>query len=126
MKATPAPKLSVELIAEANHRARHYVDLYASRALKLLHDPDRAKRLEAGECVACFYLRGDRICGQAFTEWECGQCGKQDMHSNTGTPKFCADCSWKYCVCTQCGADLGLRPRRKIKIMRRVKRRAPS
>jgi hypothetical protein len=77
-------------------------------------DSDRANRLAARECKVCFYLRGARFTGQAFTDWTCAACGKKDMHANTGVPRYCNDCADGYGLCVECGADVELKTRRKL------------
>ncbi len=115
-------KISKESIHGANYRARSVVDGVLSRALKFLADADKKKRQEACLCLYCFYVRGPRISGQAFTEWDCEECGEKAMHSNTSVPHYCLDCAWKYNVCADCGADLELRPRLKVRIINKGKR----
>ena len=55
-------------------------------------------------CNKC--LMDKYIAGQAFTEWFCVECGKNDMHHNTHVPKYCKECSEKLNVCEMCGEIL--------------------
>ncbi len=43
------------------------------------------------------------ISGQAFTDWTCLKCGREDIHPNTGVPKICKNCSEEYNLCESCG-----------------------
>lgn len=70
------------------------------------------QRMKAMECRACFYL-SSRIGGQAFSEWTCGVCASDQMHSSTATPRVCSDCAREHSLCTYCGGDLEMRERRR-------------
>lgn len=114
-------------VNEATWRANHRKDLVLSRAVRVLADPEREKRREAGLCLSCCYVREPRLAGQAFTGWACRICEQpQGHHPNTAVPLLCLECAHKFGLCVECMADDELRPRRKINVVRRVKRkRAP-
>lgn len=63
-------------------------------------DPRQKDRLARHECKACYYQI--RINGQAFTQYTCQMCGKEDMHNNTGVPKICDNCADKNVLCARC------------------------
>jgi hypothetical protein len=111
-------KLTWELLEEVNrytsytheviNRARTYVAVIENGEPPEL----KKQRLQARECLCCFYLRGGRISGQAITNWECRICKKEDVHSDTGVPHYCKDCSELYELCTECGGTLDNKMRR--------------
>jgi hypothetical protein len=87
---------------------------YVAKALFAVADGEREKRLQVHECAYCYYLRGPRLVGQAFTDWKCLACGVEGSHPNTGVPRYCNACSDAYHLCVECGGDLSLRFRTKI------------
>lgn len=40
--------------------------------------------------------------GQAFTRYICPHCLKEQMHSNTATPRLCRECSISLNRCQRC------------------------
>lgn len=46
------------------------------------------------------------LAGQGFTPFICSKCGKETYHPNTGTPKFCDECSKQYNICEYCGEEI--------------------
>jgi hypothetical protein len=70
---------------------------------KFKTDPDRERRLQRGECVACFYTT--RIAGQAFTSYSCALCQAQSQYHNTAVPKLCPSCAEHNGLCVRCCAD---------------------
>lgn len=88
------------------------IDFSVARAMNLLTDPDKKKRREQGLCSWCYY-DGGRMAGQAFTDWNCRACLKdQPAWPNTGHPLICDQCCKRHTLCRECGADLFLRVRR--------------
>lgn len=69
-------------------------------------DDKSTTRLSRSECKTCFYLKGNRVVTQAFTEYECGNCESKHIHHNGGVPKYCGKCSDEYQVCVRCGGRL--------------------
>jgi hypothetical protein len=88
-----------------------YVESLLKEAKNVELDTNRVERLKKCECRACHYRR--RVAGQAFTAWSCGICGIEKLHHNTAVPRVCLDCAKKHSLCTRCGADLELRPKRR-------------
>jgi hypothetical protein len=82
------------------------------RLRKLVEDPESSARREAQECVLCYYSA--RIGGAAITERDCGGCGAPQQFMNTATDVLCRDCAKAYGLCKHCGADVALKPRRKL------------
>jgi hypothetical protein len=77
-------------------------------------DTRRAKRLEACECRACFYLRPSRVGGSAMTFWNCGLCAEEGLHGSTAVPKVCRPCGLAHSICTHCGGDMEMRTKRRV------------
>jgi hypothetical protein len=107
-------KFDLSSILHANHWAKQLIESTVSRALNVLADRDRTQRLEQRLCASCFYLKRGQLVGHAFTNWKCLACEKEQSHPNTGVPKLCDDCTWKYNACASCCADLDLRDRKSI------------
>ncbi len=63
-------------------------------------------RLKYRECKTCYYLKHDRIVTQAFTDYECLNCGTRHTHHNGGVPRYCTSCSTSFGICVRCGAEL--------------------
>lgn len=119
MRSQPS-KLDLPAVAHATHRANERKESILWRALRVIADPDREKRLQQLECPVCFYIDNSRISGQAFTDWQCSAClEEQPSWPNTGVPKLCKKCAAGYGLCVECLADLELRPR--LKLERRKK-----
>jgi hypothetical protein len=55
------------------------------------------------ECKQCRYLHRSRISGQAFTSWTCRICKTEGTHSDTGVPRYCAECCKTHKLCATCG-----------------------
>jgi len=54
-------------------------------------------------CNACYNKQRNSMSGQAFTSFQCAECGTQSSHANTGVPKICHNCADKYQMCQKCG-----------------------
>jgi hypothetical protein len=74
------------------------------RAKEYSKDPRKKLRLEAQECVVCFY--GVHISGQAFTDRQCSDCEAIIKSPNTRVALFCKPCGLKRNLCVMCGAKL--------------------
>ncbi len=99
-------------VGERGYRNREQMDFSIARAMSYLLDNEKKKRIGALLCKTCFYS-GGRMAGQAFTEWNCRVCLKdQPDWPNTGTPLACEKCAREHNICKECGADLWLRVRR--------------
>lgn len=72
----------------------------------------RAYRLEHRECPRCWYLRGPRISGQAFTAYKCWLCAETKEHPNTSTPRYCPNCCDEFQLCGSCGGTIDCKKRR--------------
>ena len=93
--------------------AKGYCDDTVAKAMQVLTDPDKKERISKLECLACWYLMG-KIGGAAMTEQACGACGKTQLYGSACTDVVCRDCAKEKELCKHCGADLHLRPRRKL------------
>lgn len=82
-------------------------------ALERATDWKKKERRAASKCRACFYS-SSRIGGAAMTSQPCGICEKDQMYSSTCTDVVCIDCARLHQICKECGADVELRPRRKL------------
>jgi hypothetical protein len=71
-------------------------------------DPKRNQRVNAQECVVCYYTT--RICGQGFTRYNCADCGVEHNHGNTCVPLLCTSCAKKRAACERCGGNIYLTP----------------
>lgn len=75
---------------------------------KVITDPEQEQRRERKECQVCFYMRSGALAGQAFTPFECRECGGTFQHPNTRVPSFCDACAEKLNICRRCQADMNL------------------
>lgn len=75
-------------------------------------DCKKEDRLKVHECKPCFY-GGKGMAGAAMTSWYCGICEKRGMSGSTHTPKLCTDCAKKHDLCSECGADIDLKAKRR-------------
>lgn len=69
-------------------------------------DPNKEERLEKHLCKSCFYVYNDGWAGQAFTDKNCEDCGKEMIFSTTNTDSFCIECAKKNNVCKHCGGAI--------------------
>lgn len=90
--------------------------IYVRETIKLAKvlelDTDRVARLKALRCKMCFYVKSG-ICGQAFTERQCGLCDEMLLSGNTNVNVLCYSCGKDNGLCVECGADVELRERRR-------------
>lgn len=114
MKQQPRPPLDLFGVQLATEQGRRYCEDALACALRYNADSERDERLKAHECPWCWYFRRGGLAGQAFTEWTCSGCGKEQRHPNTATPRLCVECAVKYGLCVECTGDLELRPRKKL------------
>lgn len=68
-------------------------------------DPEEEKRKKDLNCKRCYYSHG-RLAGQAFTDYKCRICDKENSHSNTAVPKICPQCSATFNLCVECGGSI--------------------
>ena len=66
------------------------------------NDDKKEYRLKKRYCKSCQYLRGG-LAGQAFTNFNCKNCGVECSHPNTDLDKYCAKCADEHDVCVKCG-----------------------
>jgi hypothetical protein len=125
--AEPRRTLSAEETLRINATSamanRRVGDRVAS-ALVLAGDGQRAERLKAQLCRHCFYRVSVQIACQAFTTWKCTHCEADGQHHNSAVPRVCADCSAGFELCTQCGGDIEMRFRSKVKRVGKKRSRA--
>jgi hypothetical protein len=107
------PKVTIDSVSVMRDTdfAISYGEDVIFRAMNFLRDPEKKKRVEEGECKACFYIRG-KIGGAAMTTQPCGVCGKDQLYGSTSTDKICKPCGKRTDLCVHCGGDLLMRPRR--------------
>lgn len=79
-------------------------------------DSDKPGRARKHECKCCFYLHSPRMAGQAFTKRQCGLCDEIVTHGNTNCPVVCDKCAALHGLCRNCGGDINMKVRRKIKL----------
>ena len=91
----------------ATQRGKDDVASLAGRLREFRRPSKRGEdlRLSARECRVCFYIRGSRVSGQAFTEWKCQHCGAEAVYHCTGYPAICEKCSDELGACMRCVAD---------------------
>ena len=99
----------------ATDRALDSINIAVKRAMGCTIDPDKKERLSKSICSSCWYNEYGRIGGAAMTSQPCGLCGKDQIYSSTATDVLCTPCALSNELCKQCGADVRLRPRRKLK-----------
>ncbi len=107
--------LDHQRVKEQTYRNVENGEIQVHRAAAYMIDSEREKRIAQRSCRYCFHFRGGEMSGQAFTNWACGVCGKENMHPNTGTPKVCAKCSCAHELCVRCGGDIEGRYKHKQK-----------
>lgn len=116
--------LSAEETARVNAvsaaHARRVGDRIA-KALALAGDAEHVRRRATRQCRHCFYRVSVAIACQAFTTWKCAHCDHEAQHSNSATPRVCAECAGAFELCTACGGDVEMRFRQRVK--RVVRRR---
>jgi hypothetical protein len=112
MKASPPKPLDLFMVQSATERARAYIAETERRVEDSRTDACREARLKARECRWCFYRSS--FAGQAFTDWNCWSCGKEDSHANTAVPRLCDTCADKLGLCVRCCADRELKRRKTL------------
>lgn len=98
-------------MVRATERSKNYVNSVLELAAQMTNDPDKATRIEAHLCKACFYA--SRMGGAAMTMRTCGCCGSEELYGSTDTDAFCKPCATKNDLCKHCGGDIEMRVRRK-------------
>lgn len=93
--------------------AQEQIERTTQRLERLRADANKDERLKRQVCPRCFYLSA-RMCGQAFTAYNCGWCGGEFCWANTCVPRFCKNCAKKLGICIDCGADVNLKHRRTL------------
>jgi hypothetical protein len=114
---------TMRINAVSAQAARRVGDRVAT-ALELAGDGQREARLKAKQCRHCFYRISIQLACQAFTSWKCAHCDHEAQHHNSATPRVCGDCSTDFELCTQCGGDIEMRFRTKVKRVSKKRNRA--
>lgn len=104
--------LSKSNILSATAMSKRWVESYKKKALALIEDKDKAKRIEACLCLSCYYL-SNHIGGAAMTRRECACCDKEMLFSSTYTDALCKACARDNFLCKHCTADIDLKIRKK-------------
>lgn len=112
MKSSPPKPLDLYMVQSATERNLAYIAETERRVADCHADADREARLKARECRWCWYRSG--FAGQAFTEWTCWSCGKEDCHANTAVPRLCNECADRLGLCVRCCADRELKRRKTL------------
>lgn len=100
------------VVQSATVRSRDFVEIAVLRAERYKLDPRRSQRLEAFQCIYCYYT--PMIAGQAFTAYACARCGAEESHPNTAVPALCRKCAMDALLCQNCMSDLEWKKRRKL------------
>lgn len=98
-------------INDRTRRSKLHMQVAFKKVVDCKKDAHKAERLGAYECKWCFYFRGDRIAGQAFTDYICAVCREEYSWSNTAVPTICPKCASHLQICKRCGADLDFKKR---------------
>jgi|CXWL01.1.fsa_nt_gi hypothetical protein len=110
-------KEKAAILKDCNIRT-HYNKDFAAKLRHSLNEFDsdthKKVRVEARKCKVCFYLRGTRISGQAFTTTLCQSCGVSMTFPTTDVDFYCLPCSKELLLCVDCGGDINLRSRKKL------------
>ena len=99
-------------VMDATHWAQERVKGVEKHHLQFQTDPEKVKRVEAQECMVCYYYTG-RIGGSAMTTAECGLCETTKTFGNTCVDVLCEECAKKHNLCIHCGGDMDMKQRRK-------------
>lgn len=100
-------KMNIKNMVWATERSKRYISNILDLAMMLKIDHNKKERLNANQCVWCFY--GSRIGGAAMSHNKCMSCNKEEMYSSTDTDVLCLPCAKEHKLCKHCGADLELR-----------------
>lgn len=120
-------KFTAVQVNYANWAAQEKKDGVVTRAIRILEDPQKERRLELCLCPTCFYVDNMSLAGAAMTPWSCEACEKeQPLWHCTAHPKLCLECADRYGLCVRCIADLELRPRKKVARSNKFRRRRSS
>ncbi len=125
MKKKPEPDYDLLPDVDLQNTVNRHT-FYANKAIEKARknlarcevDAEREARCNVYECKMCFYLRGARLAGQAFTDRPCDICAKVVTYSSTATMKYCKPCAEKHQLCRECGGDLELRTREDVQAPR--------
>jgi len=98
-------------LTAATAQSKRRVEDTLARAERIKNDTDKAERLEAQLCKACFYFTG--IGGAAMTARECAGCGEDQLYGSTNTDALCMSCASEHSLCKHCGGDLEMREGRR-------------
>lgn len=113
MRGYPAARIDRCSIEYANGHAKAAVEHVLRRASDYVEDPMRNQRLDAAECVVCYYVARAGL--TMSTERPCGVCGEVIRSHNSDIGVLCAECAKANGLCNHCGADLELKSRRKAR-----------
>jgi len=97
-------KLSTEKIANQTHWSKQAAEDIRKSLNEYDNDTRKEARLKYGECRSCFYLKA-HVAGQAFTKYDCKNCGETHTHENTAVPRYCRKCAEEHQACRRCGAS---------------------
>lgn len=66
------------------------------------NDSNKGERLAEQLCKYCFY-QSSKIVLQAFTDFDCLECGETMTFANSDTDKYCYTCAYNNNLCKHCG-----------------------
>lgn len=98
-------KLNEEKIKEETRFSEMYYQELKRNLKDYEEDNHQKQRMRSLECKSCFYLKNG-FAGQAFTEFECRNCGDKEYYPNTAVPRYCRKCAEKHQSCVRCAAKL--------------------
>jgi hypothetical protein len=98
-------KLTKETIERNTHYSHKHYDRMKKKIARYEEDRDVESRKAIRECKACFYLK-DGMALQAFTSYDCKECGNESQHHNSNVPRYCQSCADRHDVCVRCGSEV--------------------
>lgn len=108
-----AKKIDQSALQWATDSAISRKESIVRKALNITNDPQKKERKEKSLCVIHYYQEG-RMGGAAMCTQPCGICNEEQVYGSTATDALCLKCATAYKLCKECGADLELKPRRKL------------
>jgi hypothetical protein len=98
-------KLTEDLIARRNNYSSWRYEDTVEAIKDYETDSKKNSRLSLMECKSCYYLK-TKAALQAFTDYECRNCGSIKKYHNSNIPTYCEDCCKEHDVCCRCGANI--------------------
>lgn len=99
-------KLTEKRIEENTFFSKQTYERMKKNIEKYENDPDKQYRESVCLCKTCHYLRQGQIVGHSMTKYTCKDCEREEVHENTGVPKYCSKCANTHSICKRCGSSL--------------------